>query len=61
MRFILAGGALAAAAIAGRLLGADVFHAYPSLEIVAEPGTLVVSATAVAAGLAPWRKGARGA
>jgi energy-coupling factor transport system permease protein len=61
MRFILAGGALAAAAIAGRLLGADVFQAYPSLEIVAEPGTLVVSATAVAAGLAPWRKGARGA
>jgi energy-coupling factor transport system permease protein len=58
-RFLLAGAALAAVGILGKLLGADVFHAYPSLEAGPGPGALAVAAVAVLAGLAPRRRGVR--
>jgi energy-coupling factor transport system permease protein len=55
-RFYLTGAVVLAAAIAGKVLGADGFHAYPTIELAPTPATFAVSAVAVAAGLAPWRR-----
>lgn len=55
-RFYAAGAALLALAIAGEALGADSFHAYPSLEVGAGPGTVAVAAAVALAGLAPLRR-----
>jgi energy-coupling factor transport system permease protein len=57
-RFYLVGAAVLAAAIAGKLLGADGFHAYPTIEIGGEAATVALSALVVLAGLAPWRPNA---
>jgi energy-coupling factor transport system permease protein len=57
-RFYATAAAVLAAAIAGKLLGADGFDAYPTIEIVTEPSTLALSALVVLAGLAPWRRNA---
>lgn len=43
-------------AAAGKLLGADGFGTYPTVEMAMTPATLVVSAVVVAAGLAPLRR-----
>jgi energy-coupling factor transport system permease protein len=55
-RFYLTGAVVLLAAIAGKLLGADGFHAYPTIELDLTPATLAVSALIVAAGLAPRRR-----
>ncbi len=59
-RFYLTGAVVLAAAIAGKLLGADGFHAYPTIELDLTPATLAVSALTVAAGLAPRRRSPEG-
>jgi energy-coupling factor transport system permease protein len=57
-RFYLVGAAVLTAAIAGMALGADSFHAYPTIEVGIGPGTVVLSALIVLAGLAPRRRDA---
>ena len=44
-------------AIVGKVLGADDFHAYPTIEMGLGPSTLVVAAVVLASGIAPWRGG----
>ena len=55
-RFYLTGAAVLAAAIVGKLSGADGFHAYPTIELDPTPTTLVVSAIAILAGFASRRR-----
>ena len=55
-RFYLTGAAVLLAAIVGKLIGADGFHAYPTIELEPAPATLAVSAVAILAGLAPLRR-----
>ncbi len=55
-RFYLAGALVLAAAIAGKLLGADEFHAYPTIEFALGPATLALAALLVASGLVPWQR-----
>jgi energy-coupling factor transport system permease protein len=57
-RFYVTGAVVLAAAIAGKVLGADGFHAYPTVQLSLSPATLALSALLVLAGLAPWRRGA---
>jgi energy-coupling factor transport system permease protein len=59
-RFYLVGAAVLFAAIAGKLLGADGFRTYPTIEVGLGPATLVVCVVVLASGLAPWRRGGRG-
>ncbi len=47
------------AAIVGKVIGADDFHAYPRIDIGLGPATLAVSAVVLASGLAPWRRSQR--
>jgi len=56
LRFHCAAAVVLAAAIAGELLGVDAFHAYPTVHVGAEPATLAVAATVLAAGLTPLRR-----
>lgn len=58
-RFLLTGMVVLVAAVAGKLLGADGFHAYPTVELDPTGATLAVSAVAIVAGLAPWRRPVR--
>jgi energy-coupling factor transport system permease protein len=58
-RFYLAATAVLAAAIGGKVLGADDFHAYPQIHIGIGASTLAVSAVVLASGLVPWRRGGR--
>ncbi len=58
-RFYLTGAVVLAVAIAGKLLGADGFAEYPTIEIGAGAATLVVSIVVAFGGLAPWRPGSR--
>lgn len=55
-RFYLAAAAVLAAAIAGKLAGADGFHAYPTVQLGLNPTTLALSGLLVLSGLAPWRR-----
>ncbi|MEX2448482.1 MAG: CbiQ family ECF transporter T component, partial [Solirubrobacterales bacterium] len=55
-RFYATGAIVLAAAIAGKLLGADRFDAYPTVEIGVGAATAGLSVLIVAAGLAPWRR-----
>jgi energy-coupling factor transport system permease protein len=57
-RFYLTGALVLVAAIAGKLVGADGFSAYPTIEIGAEPATVALSILVVLAGLAPRRRDA---
>jgi energy-coupling factor transport system permease protein len=57
-RFYLAGAVVLAAAIAGKVLGADDFHTYPEVEIGMGPATLALSALLVLSGFVPYRRGA---
>ncbi len=57
-RFYVVGGLVLVAAIAGKLLGADGFSAYPTIEIGTESATVALSALVVLSGLAPWRRDA---
>jgi energy-coupling factor transport system permease protein len=56
-RFYAVGAVLLFVGVAGKLLGADEFRAYPTVEVGVTAATLVVAAAAVLAGLAPWRRG----
>ena len=58
-RFYLVGAAVLVAAIAGKLAGADEFHAYPTIEVGLSPATLAVTAMVAASGLAPLRRRSR--
>jgi energy-coupling factor transport system permease protein len=55
-RFYAVGAAVLVAAIAGKVLGADSFHSYPTTEARFDPATIALSALIVLSGLAP-RKG----
>lgn len=57
-RFYLVGAIVLVAAIAGMALGADSFHAYPTIEVGVGPGTLALSALIVLSGFAPRRRDA---
>lgn len=52
-RFYAVGAVVIAAAVAGKLLGADGFSEYPTVAVGLEPSTLALSALLVLAGLAP--------
>jgi energy-coupling factor transport system permease protein len=54
-RFYATATAVLAAAIAAKLLGADAFSEYPSIEVGIGSGTLALSALLVLSGLAPLR------
>lgn len=56
-RFYAVAAAVLAAAIAGKLLGADDFQTYPSIEVGLGPATLAVAAIVALSGLAPWKAG----
>jgi hypothetical protein len=45
------------AAVAGKLLVADGFDAYPTVTVEIAPATIALSAIVVLAGLAPWSAG----
>jgi energy-coupling factor transport system permease protein len=55
-RFYLAGVGVLAAAIAGKLLGADGFDAYPTVQLGLSPATLALSVVLVLSGLTPLRR-----
>jgi energy-coupling factor transport system permease protein len=55
-RFYLVSATVLVAAVAGKLLGADRFNAYPTVEIGVGMATAGLSVLIVAAGLAPWRR-----
>jgi energy-coupling factor transport system permease protein len=55
-RFYLAAALVLAAAIAAKLLGADDFHAYPTVQLGIGPATVALSALLVLSGLAPFRR-----
>jgi energy-coupling factor transport system permease protein len=54
--FYAAGAAVLSAAIAGKLLGADGFEAYPTIELGTEPSTIALSTLIALSGLAPMRR-----
>ncbi|OJU83394.1 MAG: hypothetical protein BGO11_03515 [Solirubrobacterales bacterium 70-9] len=61
-RFYAVAAVVSAVAIVGKALGADDFHAYPTISLGLGPGTLAVTAVVLASGLAPWRgRGRQGA
>jgi len=55
-RFYAIGAVLLFVGVTGKLLGADQFQAYPTVEVGVSAATLVVAAAAVLAGLGPWRR-----
>jgi energy-coupling factor transport system permease protein len=56
-RFYIVAALVLFGAIAGKLLGADDFHAYPTVTIGLGPATLAVAAVVTLSGLAPLRRG----
>jgi energy-coupling factor transport system permease protein len=58
-RFYAVAAVVLAAAIAGKLLGADGFQTYPSIRIGLGPATLAVAAIVTLSGLAPLKRPAR--
>jgi len=55
-RFYATGAAVLIASIAGKLLGADGFSPYPTVEVGIGPATIALSALIVLSGLAPGRR-----
>ncbi len=55
-RFYAVGAVVLTAAIAGEVLGADAFRAYPTISVGLAPATLAVSLVVALAGLAPRRR-----
>ncbi|HET6998216.1 MAG TPA: energy-coupling factor transporter transmembrane component T [Solirubrobacterales bacterium] len=55
-RFYLTGALVLAAAITGKILGADDFHAYPTIQVGVAPATFALSALLVLSGLATLRR-----
>jgi energy-coupling factor transport system permease protein len=60
-RFYLVAAAVVLAAVAGKLLGADDFHTYPSIGVGLGPATLALTAVVLLSGLAPLRRKPHGA
>jgi energy-coupling factor transport system permease protein len=58
-RFYAVAVVILVAAIVGKVVGADDFHTYPTIEIGLGPATLGVCAVVLASGLAPWRRWGR--
>jgi len=58
-RFYAVAAVVLVTAIAGKLLGADDFQTYPSIEIGLGPPTLAVAAIVALSGLAPLKRPAR--
>ncbi len=58
-RLYLVGALLIAAALAGKLAGADGFSAYPALEASGSASTVALSLLVLCCGLVPWRRQAR--
>ena len=56
-RFYAVAAVVLVTAIAGKLAGADDFHAYPTVTIGIGPATLAVAAVVTLSGLAPLRRG----
>ena len=61
VRFYAVAAAVLVVAILGKVLGADDFHTYPTIQIGLGPATLAVCAVVLASGLAPWRRGRKAA
>jgi len=59
-RFYAVGLVVLVAAIVGKVVGADGFSAYPTVDWGVEVSTLALSALLVLAGIAPWRRRPRG-
>jgi energy-coupling factor transport system permease protein len=55
LRFYAVAAVVVAAAIVGKVIGADDFHAYPRIEIGTGAPTLAVCVVVLASGLAPLR------
>ncbi|HEY0391226.1 MAG TPA: energy-coupling factor transporter transmembrane component T [Solirubrobacterales bacterium] len=55
-RFYVTGAAVLVVAVAAKILGADSFAEYPTIEIGTGPATLALSAALVLSGLAPLRR-----
>jgi energy-coupling factor transport system permease protein len=55
-RFYLAGALVLGTAIAAKLLGADDFHAYPTVRLGFGPATVALAVLLVLSGLAPLRR-----
>jgi energy-coupling factor transport system permease protein len=58
-RFYTVAAVILAVAIVGKVVGADDFRTYPTIQIGLGPATLAVCAMVLASGLAPWRRGDR--
>jgi energy-coupling factor transport system permease protein len=54
-RFYAVAAVVLVAAIVGKVVGADDFHTYPTVQIGVGPATLALCAVTLASGLAPWR------
>lgn len=57
-RFYAVGGGVLVAAIVAKVVGADGFDAYPTIQVGFGPATILLSMLIVLAGLTPWRRGA---
>jgi len=55
-RFYMTGGVVLLAAIVAKALGADGFHAYPTIELGLDPVTIALSVLVALSGLAPRRR-----
>jgi energy-coupling factor transport system permease protein len=55
-RFYAVALTVTAAAIAGKAMGADGFHAFPTLTVAADPTTLALALLVALSGLAPLRR-----
>jgi energy-coupling factor transport system permease protein len=55
-RFYIVGGLVLVAAVAGKLLGADGFDAYPTIQVEVSTAAAVLSVLIVLSGLAPRRR-----
>jgi energy-coupling factor transport system permease protein len=58
-RFYAVAALVLATAIAGKLAGADDFHAYPTVAIGIDPTTIAVAVIVTLSGFAPLRRGAK--
>jgi energy-coupling factor transport system permease protein len=55
-RFYAVAALVLVTAVAGKLLGADDFQAYPTVAVGFGPTTIAVAAVVTLSGLAPWRR-----
>jgi energy-coupling factor transport system permease protein len=56
VRFYAVAAVVLAVAIAGKAVGADDFHTYPTIQFAFGPATAAVCAVVLASGLAPWKR-----